>query len=159
MVQQLLVAFQVVPGGALAGLVLRASKIVTVKNLQQQLVFKQRHMVLFHGMAIQGLTDNMIDNIATGSEAEAEAMMDAFEKANFKDAVDGAVADAGFEAGVLDGAQNLKMSGNINGFNFNYDLTMTADSSCTIQSIVPDAAASAETFSSITKRQANYTVS
>ena len=42
----------------------------------------------------------MIDNIATGSEAEADAMMDAFEKANFKDAVDGAVADAGFEKGV-----------------------------------------------------------
>jgi hypothetical protein len=97
-------------------------------------------------MAIQGLTDNMIDNIATGSEAEAEAMMDAFEKANFQNAVDGAVADAGFEAGVLDGAQNLKMSGNINGFNFNYDLTMTADQVAQYKAL-SDAAASAETFS------------
>ena len=35
-------------------------------------------------MATQGLTDNMIDNIATGSEAEAEAMMDAFEKAHLQ---------------------------------------------------------------------------
>ena len=73
-------------------------------------------------------------------------MMDAFEKANFKDAVDGAVADAGFEAGVLDGAQNLKMSGNINGFNFNYDLTMTSDQVAQYKAL-SDAAASAETFS------------
>jgi hypothetical protein len=98
------------------------------------------------GLAIQGLTDGMVDNIATGSEAEADAMMDAFEKANFTSAVDGAVADAGFDAGVLDGARNLKMSGNINGFFYNYDLTMTADQVSQYQAL-SDAASSAETFS------------
>ena len=95
-----------------AGLVLRVPK----RSLQGENYstavgksLKQRHMVLLLVWQSQGLTDNMIDNIATGSEAEVEAMMDAFEKAQLQDAVDGAVADAGFEAGVLDGAQNLKM--------------------------------------------------
>ena len=136
-------------GGAAAGLVLRASKDLLQGEKLSTAVGKSVKTAAYGalaGMAIQGLTDNMIDNIATGSEAEAEAMMDAFEKANFKDAVDGAVADAGFEAGVLDGAQNLKMSGNINGFNFNYDLTMTADQVAQYKAL-SDAAASAETFS------------
>ena len=49
------------------------------------------------------------------------------------------------------------MSGNINGFFYNYDMTMTADPSCNIQSII-DAATNADPFSpSFTKRQVNYT--
>ena len=136
-------------GGAAAGLVLRASKELLRGEKLSTAVGKSAKTAAYGalaGLAIQGLTDNMIDNIATGSEAEAEAMMDAFEKANFKDAVDGAVADAGFEAGVLDGAQNLKMSGNINGFYYNYDLTMTADQVAQYKAL-SDAAANAETFS------------
>ena len=136
-------------GGAAAGLILRASKDLLQGEKLSTAVGKSVKTAAYGalaGMAIQGLTDNMIDNIATGSEAEAEAMMDAFEKANFQNAVDGAVADAGFEAGVLDGAKNLKMSGNINGFNFNYNMTMTADQVATYKAL-SDAAASAETFS------------
>ena len=94
----------------------------------------------------QGLTDNMVDNIATGSEAEADAMLKGFEDANFTAAVDSAVADAGFEAGVLDGARNLKMSGNINGFFYNYDMTMTADQVATYKAL-SDAATNADSFS------------
>ena len=136
-------------GGAAAGLVLRASKELLRGEKLSTAVGKSAKTAAYGalaGLAIQGLTDNMIDNIATGSEAEADAMMDAFEKANFKDAVDGAVADAGFEKGVLDGAQNLKMSGNINGFYYNYDLTMTADQVAQYKAL-SDAAANAETFS------------
>ena len=136
-------------GGAAAGLVLRASKDLLQGEKLSTAVGKSVKTAAYGalaGMAIQGLTDNMVDNIATGSEAEADAMMDAFEKANFKAAVDGAVADAGFDAGVLDGAQNLKMSGNINGFFYNYDLTMTADQVAQYKAL-SDAAASAETFS------------
>ena len=117
-------------GGAAAGLILRASKDLLQGEKLSTAVGKSVKTAAYGalaGLAIQGLTDNMIDNIATGSEAEADAMMDAFEKANFKAAVDGAVADAGFDAGVLDGAMNYSSSGNINNFTFNYNFTMTAD--------------------------------
>ena len=117
-------------GGAAAGLILRSTKDLLQGEKLSTAVGKSVKTAAYGalaGLAIQGLTDNMIDNIATGSEAEADAMMDAFEKANFKAAVDGAVADAGFDAGVLDGAMNYSSSGNINNFTFNYNFTMTAD--------------------------------
>ena len=136
-------------GGAAAGLILRSTKDLLQGEKLSTAVGKSVKTAAYGalaGLAIQGLTDNMIDNIATGSEAEADAMMDAFEKANFKAAVDGAVADAGFDAGVLDGARNLKMSGNINGFFYNYDLTMTADQVVQYKAL-SDAASNAKVFS------------
>jgi len=136
-------------GGAAAGLVLRSTKDLLQGEKLSTAVGKSVKTAAYGalaGLAIQGLTDNMVDNIATGSEAEADAMMDAFEKANFTAAVDGAVADAGFDAGVLDGARNLKMSGNINGFFYNYDLTMTADQVAQYKAL-SDAASNAKVFS------------
>jgi len=136
-------------GGAAAGLVLRASKDLLQGEKLSTAVGKSVKTAAYGalaGLAIQGLTDNMVDNIATGSEAEADAMMKGFEKANFTAAVDKAVADAGFDAGVLDGARNLKMSGNINGFFYNYDLTMTAEQVATYQNLSA-AANAAESFS------------
>ena len=136
-------------GGAAAGLILRASKDLLQGEKLSTAVGKSVKTAAYGalaGLAIQGLTDNMIDNIATGSEAEADAMMDAFEKANFKAAVDGAVADAGFDAGVMDGAMNYSSSGNINGFTFNYNMTMTADQVAQYKAL-SDAAANAKVFS------------
>ena len=136
-------------GGAAAGLILRSTKDLLQGEKLSTAVGKSVKTAAYGalaGMAIQGLTDNMVDNIAMGSEAEADAMMDQFQKANFTAAVDKAVADAGFEAGVLDGAQNLQMSGNINAFNYNYNLTMTADQVAQYKAL-SDAAASAEAFS------------
>ena len=136
-------------GGAAAGLILRSTKDLLQGEKLSTAVGKSVKTAAYGalaGMAIQGLTDNMVDNIATGSEAEADAMMKGFEKANFTAAVDKAVADAGFDAGVLDGARNLKMSGNINGFFYNYDLTMTAEQVATYQNLSA-AANAAESFS------------
>jgi len=136
-------------GGAAAGLILRASKDLLQGEKLSTAVGKSVKTAAYGalaGLAIQGLTDNMVDNIATGSEAEADAMMDAFGKANFKAAVDGAVADAGFDAGVMDGAMNYSSSGNINAFTFNYDMTMTADQVAQYKAL-SDAAASAKVFS------------
>ena len=136
-------------GGAAAGLVLRASKDLLQGEKLSTAVGKSVKTAAYGalaGLAIQGLTDNMVDNIATGSEAEADAMMDAFEKANFKAAVDGAVADAGLDAGVMDGAMNYSSSGNINGFTFNYDMTMTADQVAQYKQLA-DAANSVKAFS------------
>ena len=136
-------------GGAAAGLILRSTKDLLQGEKLSTAVGKSVKTAAYGalaGLAIQGLTDGMADNIATGSEAEADAMMKGFEEANFTAAVDKAVADAGFDAGVLDGARNLKMSGNINGFFYNYNLTMTADQVAQYKAL-SDAAANAKVFS------------
>ena len=117
-------------GGAAAGLILRASKDLLQGEKLSTAVGKSVKTAAYGalaGLAIRGLTDAMVDNIATGSEAEANAMMDGFEKANFNAAVDSAAAEAGLDAGVLDGAMNYTSEGNINGFFYNYNFTMTAD--------------------------------
>ena len=136
-------------GGAAAGLILRSTKDLLQGEKLSTAVGKSVKTAAYGalaGLAIQGLTDNMVDNIATGSEAEADAMLDGFRKANFQDAVDSATAKAGFDAGVLDGAQNLKMSGNINGFFYNYDVTMTKEQLATYKELT-NAYYAADTFS------------
>ena len=136
-------------GGAVAGFIARATKDLLQGEKLSTAVGKSIKTAAYGalaGAAINGLTDNMIDNIAMGSEAEADAMMNGFEKANFTAAVDKAVADAGFDSGVLDGAMNYSSSGNINAFTFNYDFTMTADQVATYKQLAA-AAANAETFS------------
>jgi len=136
-------------GGAAAGLVLRATKDLLQGQDLSTAVGKSLKTAAYGalaGAAINGLTDNMIDNIATGSEAEANAMMDSFEKANFTAAVDKAVADAGFDSGVLDGAMNYSSSGNINGFFYNYDFTMTPEQVAEYKNLL-SATQSAKVFS------------
>ena len=136
-------------GGAVAGFLSRATKDVLQGQKLSTAVGKSVKTAAYGalaGAAIQGISDNIIDNIAAASEAEADAMMNGFEKANFTAAVDKAVADAGFDSGVLNGAQNLELSGNINAFYYNYDLTMTPDQVAQYKAL-SDAASSAKAFS------------
>jgi len=136
-------------GGAIAGFLARATKDLLQGQKLSTAVGKSIKTAAYGalaGAAIKGITDNIIDNIAIGSEAEADAMMDGFEKANFTAAVDKAVADSGLGTGVLDGAQNLEISGNINAFYYNYDLTMTADQVATYKQLA-SAASNAKAFS------------
>jgi hypothetical protein len=136
-------------GGAAAGLILRASKDLLQGEKLSTAVGKSVKTAAYGalaGLAIKGLTDGMVDNIATGSEAEADALMDGFAADKFKSAVDSAASDAGFDAGVLDGAMDYSSSGNINGFYYNYDMTMTADQVSQYKALA-SAASSAETFS------------
>ena len=136
-------------GGAVAGFLARATKDLLQGQKLSTAVGKSIKTAAYGalaGAAIKGITDNIIDNIAIGSEAEADAMMDGFEKANFTAAVDKAVADSGLGKGVLDGAQNLELSGNINAFYYNYDLTMTADQVATYKQLA-SAASNAKAFS------------
>ena len=106
-------------GGAAAGLVLRASKDLLQGEKLSTAVGKSAKTAAYGalaGMAFNYLTDDMIGHMASASEAEADAMMNGFEQANFDEAVSKAAADAGFDKGVLDGAMMHKSSGNINGF-------------------------------------------
>ncbi len=136
-------------GGAAAGLVLRASKDLLQGEKLSTAVGKSAKTAAYGalaGMAFNYLTDDMIGHMAAASEAEADAMMNGFEQANFDEAVSKAAADAGFDKGVLDGAMMHKSSGNINGFYYSYYTAMTPDQVSQYQDLLA-ATQSVETFS------------
>ena len=136
-------------GGAAAGLVLRASKDLLQGEKLSTAVGKSAKTAAYGalaGMAFNYLTDDMIGHMASASEAEADAMMNGFEQANFDEAVSKAAADAGFDKGVLDGAMMHKSSGNINGFYYSYYTAMTPDQVSQYQDLLA-ATQSVKTFS------------
>ena len=86
------------PQVAPAGLVLRASKDLLQGEKLSTAVGKSAKTAAYGalaGMAFNYLTDDMIGHMASASEAEADAMMNGFEQANFDEAVSKAAADAG----------------------------------------------------------------
>ena len=117
-------------GGAAAGLVLRGTKDLLQGEKLSTAVGKSVKTAAYGALVGAGfryLSDNIMANMALADEAQADAMMKGFEDANFEKAVDGAVADAGFDKGVLDGAMLHKSSGNINGFFYNYHTVFKPD--------------------------------
>jgi hypothetical protein len=117
-------------GGAAAGLVLRGTKDLLQGEKLSTAVGKSVKTAAYGALVGAGfryLSDNIMANMALADEAQADAMMKGFEDANFEKAVDGAIADAGFDKGVLDGAMLHKSSGNINGFFYNYHTVFKPD--------------------------------
>jgi hypothetical protein len=76
------------------------------------------------GIAFKYITDNILDNIATASDAELAAMEQGFKDANFESLADMEYAKAGLEVGALDGAQKIALQGNLNAFEYSYDTVM-----------------------------------
>jgi len=77
------------------------------------------------GIAFKYITDNILDNIATASDAELAAMEQGFKDANFESLADMEYAKAGLEVGALDGAKHISLSGNLNAFDYSYDTVLT----------------------------------
>ena len=88
----------------------------------------------------------IVDNIATAQTAELDAMQSAMEGDNFQTAKDGLFADLGVDVDALEGATRLKMSGNLNAFNYNYDSVIPVDQMGTYKSLA-DAVSNADSFS------------
>jgi hypothetical protein len=76
------------------------------------------------GIAFKYITDNILDNIATASDAEMAAMEQGFKDANFESIADMEYAKAGLEVGALDGAQKIALQGNLNAFEYSYNTVM-----------------------------------
>ena len=76
------------------------------------------------GIAFKYITDNILDNIATASDAELAAMEQGFKDANFESLADMEYAKAGLEVGALDGAQKIALQGNLNAFEYSYNTVM-----------------------------------
>ena len=76
------------------------------------------------GIAFKYITDNILDNIATASDAELAAMEQGFKDANFERVADLEYAKAGLEVGALDGMEKIKMMGELNAFEYSYNTVM-----------------------------------
>jgi hypothetical protein len=77
------------------------------------------------GIAFKYITDNILDNIATASDAELAAMEQGFKDANFESLADMEYAKAGLEVGALDGMEKIKLMGELNAFEYSYDTVLT----------------------------------
>jgi hypothetical protein len=117
-------------GGAAAGLILRASKDLLQGEKLSTAVGKSIKTGVYGalaGMAFKELTDNVVDNIASAQNAELDAMEAAMKAENFQNAKADLFADLGMDVDALDGASRMRMSGNLNAFNYSYDTVIPPD--------------------------------
>jgi hypothetical protein len=117
-------------GGAIAGFLARATKDLLQGEKLSTAVGKSAKTGIvgaLMGMGFKYLSDNIIGNIAADGDASLKASEAAFKSANAADAMAEVDPDLAQYFGQLEGAQNLKMMGNINSFNFNYDVILTPE--------------------------------
>ena len=136
-------------GGAAAGLVLRASKDLLQGEKLSSAAGKSLKTAAYGALAgatFKYISSEIVDNIATAQTAELDAMQSAMEGDNFQTAKDGLFADLGVDVDALEGATRLKMSGNLNAFNYNYDSVIPVDQMGTYKSLA-DAVSNADSFS------------
>jgi hypothetical protein len=117
-------------GGAIAGFLARATKDLLQGEKLSTAAGKSAKTGIVGallGMGFKYLSDNIIGNIAADGDASLKASEAAFKSANAADAMAEVDPDLAQYFGQLEGAQNLKMMGNINSFNFNYDVILTPE--------------------------------
>lgn len=115
-------------GGLVGGFLARAMKdLLQGADLSTAIgkSFKTGVYGLLAGIAFKYITDNILDNIATASDAELAAMEQGFKDANFESLADMEYAKAGLEVGALDGMEKIKLMGELNAFEYSYDTVMT----------------------------------
>lgn len=117
-------------GGAIAGFLSRATKdLLQGADLSTAIgkSIKTGVYGFLAGMAFKYVTDNILDNLASASEAELDAMEQGFKQANYEQLRDLEFANAGLEPAALEGAQKIALQGNLNAFEYSYDTVMNAD--------------------------------
>ena len=117
-------------GGAIAGFLARATKDLLQGEKLSTAVGKSAKTGIvgaLMGMGFKYLSDNIIGNIAADGDASLKASEAAFKSANAADAMAKVDPDLAKYFAQLEGAKNLKMMGNINSFNFNYDVILTPE--------------------------------
>ena len=117
-------------GGAAAGLVLRATKDLLQGEDLSSAVGKSVKTAAYGalaGAAFEYISGDIVDNIATAQTAELDAMEAAMNSENFATAKADLFADLGMDVDALNGAAKMKMSGNLNGFFYDYDTVIPPD--------------------------------
>ena len=117
-------------GGAAAGLILRSTKDLLQGEKLSSAVGKSVKTAAYGalaGAAFKYISSEMVDNIATAQVSELDAMEAAMKSDNFITAKADLFADLGMDVDALDGAVKMKLSGNLNGFFYNYDSVIPPD--------------------------------
>jgi hypothetical protein len=136
-------------GGAAAGFLLRSTKgLLQGEKLSSAVggAAKAAAYGALAGAAMEYITDNILDNIFTATEAELEAMEASFKQLNDQQQLADIAAKYGADVGALDGVSKIQWSGNINAFNFSYDVAMNPAQLATLDQLQA-AVDGAETFS------------
>ena len=116
--------------GAIAGQVLRGStELLKGEKLSTAIGkgAKSAAIGALAGMTFNYLSDAAADLITTSKEWDVANQWKALDQAAKESALEGGRSEYGDFVDVLDGAMNIQLNGNINGFRFNYDVILTAD--------------------------------
>ena len=119
-------------GGAIAGQVLRgANELIKGEKLSTAIGKGAKAAALGYlaGQSFKMISDEVIANIESAGLADIDALEASMNDANFKDAMSDVTAEFGNDT-VNDLVNNGRIhtsSGNINGFNYNYNVVMNPD--------------------------------
>ena len=117
-------------GGAAAGLILRASKDLLQGEKLSTAVGKSIKTGVYGalaGMAFKYLTDNIVDNIASASEADLATMEKTMLQANRAAQKSNIAGEFGLKGEVFDGMRSIQHEGALNQFYYNYDTVIPKD--------------------------------
>ncbi len=117
-------------GGAIAGFVMRAGNdLIAGEKLSTAVgrAGKTAAIGALVGFAANWLGDNIISNIEMAGIEDIEGMEAAMKAVNVEDAMAGVTDQYGDLVAELDGAMSIQLNGNINAFNYNYDVIMPPD--------------------------------
>ena len=136
-------------GGAAAGFFLRsANELLKGEKLSTAAgkSLKTAAYGALAGMAINYLSDTIIDNIAADATAGSEAMEKAFNQQNFDQAREALGQEFNLDPDIQFDVATVEMAGNVNGWQFGYDMALTPDQAATYERLF-NQVASAEAFS------------
>lgn len=117
-------------GGAIAGQILRGSaELIKGEKLSTAVGkgIKTAVMGYLSGKAIEFLSDKVVDAVSNAGQKDLAAMNQAFSDQNYQDAlanIDPKIANA---IPDIQGSMNYRTMGNINGFNYNYNMILKPD--------------------------------
>ena len=115
-------------GGAIAGQVLRGSAELMKGSKLSTAIGKGIKTGVYSylaGLVLNNITDNMLDNIATAGNDDLDALQAQLQSAANQEQIAAIAAEHGIDPSVFDDIEYINMSGNINAFNYHYNMAMS----------------------------------
>ena len=137
-------------GGALAGFIMRAGNDLIAGNKASSAIggaAKVAAIGALVGFAARWIGDTIIGNIEMAGIEDIEAMSTSLDQAAVDNAMAGVTDQYGNLVGELDGAMTIQLNGNINAFNYNYDVIMPPDAYQAYEAASAAVDAAGKTFS------------
>ncbi len=137
-------------GGALAGFIMRAGNdLIAGKKASSAIggAAKAAAIGALVGFAARWIGDTIIGNIEMAGIEDIEAMSTSLDQAAVDNAMAGVTDQYGNLVSELDGAMTIQLNGNINAFNYSYDVIMPPDAYQAYEAASAAVDAAGKTFS------------